>query len=765
MDERQIWRDWNHYHYVNSHGHVAAPGTSSASPDFGGLGMTSSSFQTPFARHTNPSLAFKNPNLPTGYLPVDHQVMEAGQKPPETLPGGQTSVTAYGEETIDPTFRVPVAIDQTQLQYVQQPPGPPGPPEPPSPTGDGQRSPKKAAKKGSQAPRLRKACDSCSKRKVKCNETAPCRPCSQLDIPCTYSRPSRRRGPRNKHADAIRGQLESAAAAMDGAGQSSPTFAAQTLASLAQKPMMSMETICPPALLYRLVDDYFDYIHPLIPFPHEPTFRRALEDRADTANMKFLALLASMLGCLVASNPGRPRQHIQALGLDQVFHDSSVLVNKCRKVAIDAQGPNYVERHHTIEDAAIAYFQALTAGYSYYFQDYIVYMARCVTISKLLRLHHREVPNSNAPGNGNRNEAVMVPGQGKDVVNQEMRKRLFWIIFSTLTSFQQLAVFNEVNQSGNEYELIIPPPTQSLPYPDLPLQVDDAYITPHGVLQVPQDEISELVAFNATMKTYEAVTHTNAMDLAYGPDELFDWEHQKNSIRRSLGIVDGVLGGLPSGFLSTRHTSAVTTQAHDPQYPPPTQGYPELGVDYSTRLGVHREQKKIRVEIQKANYYASHLATRIFLIEKLRKLSDKHHGIDDSVDAALENGSTGNAQGASPNKDRRPVIADESIEDRELLVKDYLKYLEHFDYTYVETNGVGFGLKIRLVLSMIMNIKGYRKSDSYREAEAFLKQIIEFLFRQPESIRQEAMETGISVDDLRARDWATVLQERGRVDA
>ena len=454
--------------------------------------------------------------------------------------------------------------------------------------------------------------------------------------------------------------------------------------------MLSLENICPPVLLNRLVDDYFNYIHPLIPFPHEPTFRRALEDRADTNNMKFLALLASMIGCLVASNPSRPRQHIQALGLDGQFHNSFVLINQCRRVAIDARGPDYLERDLTIEDAAIAYFQALTAGYSYNFQAYTLYMAQCVTISKLLRLHHREDPNSNAPGHGNRNEAVMVPGQGKDVVNQEMRKRLFWIIFSTVSSFQQLGVFKELNASGNEHELIMPPPTRSVPYPDLPLEVDDAYITLHGVLQVPQDEISELVAFNATMKTYEAVTDINAMDLAYGPDELFAWDHQSHSIRRSLGMLDGVLGSLPSEFLLDRRSSPVTTQAHDPQFPPPTQGYPELGVDYSTRVGGHREQKKIRVEIQKANYYASHIATRSYLIEKLRKLSDKHHGIDDSVDVALENGSTGDTQGASPNKDRRPVIADESTEDRDLLIKDLLKYLARFDIAYLEPSGLGF---------------------------------------------------------------------------
>ncbi|KAK3901799.1 hypothetical protein C8A05DRAFT_34495, partial [Staphylotrichum tortipilum] len=55
-----------------------------------------------------------------------------------------------------------------------------------------------------KATRLRRACDMCSQRKVKCDETQPCRPCRELGVDCTFNRSMKRRGPPNKHAEAAK---------------------------------------------------------------------------------------------------------------------------------------------------------------------------------------------------------------------------------------------------------------------------------------------------------------------------------------------------------------------------------------------------------------------------------------------------------------------------------------------------------------------------------------------------------------------------------
>ena len=137
---------------------------------------------------------------------------------------------------------------------------------------------------------------------IQCDETGPpCKSCHALEIPCTFERPSRRRGPPNRHAEAIKRQkLEESQTQSTG----SPTHdAAQSLAALSMPPMLSAESICDIDTLQVLIDDYFLYIHPLIPLPHEPTFREAFRNREDKTNMSFLCLIASMMETLVASFP------------------------------------------------------------------------------------------------------------------------------------------------------------------------------------------------------------------------------------------------------------------------------------------------------------------------------------------------------------------------------------------------------------------------------------------------------------------------------
>lgn len=316
-----------------------------------------------------------------------------------------------------------------------------------------------------------------------------------------------------------------------------------------------------------------------------------------------------------------------------------------------------------------------------------MYLGQCVTISRVLGLHRRGGTRSDL----GRNEAVMVPGQEKDIVHQEFCKRMFWIIFSTVSSFQQMGV--------PARELSIPPPTSSEPYPDLPIEIDDNYITPQAVHPMPQGEISTLVGFNANMKVYKAITDVSAMDLAYGPNELFDWDHQKLTLQRSLDSLNGILGSVPSEFLFTR-SSSPRIQAQNHQYPPPTQGYPELGADYSAETALSKERKKAQTEIQKVNLYAAQMATRSYLMEKYRILRDKYRASHGAVDTAMENGLTGPTSGASSTKDG-PTTVDNTMEDRDFLMKDLLKYLGHLDVTYLEPSG--FGFVRRRPLSTVVN--------------------------------------------------------------
>ena len=200
--------------------------------------------------------------------------------------------------------------------------------------------------------RLRKACDSCSIRKVKCDESGPpCKACAALEIPCTFDRPSRRRGPPNRHAEAIKKRrLESPTGGAVGvfpSASASPTqathathvthatHAAQALAALSyptNPSTLSVEHIAPLDFVELLINDFFTYIHPLCPFPHEPSFRAAFSRREDMHNKQFLALLATMIGSLVASYPRKPREHLKALHKEDMFSNHMALVERCQAV-------------------------------------------------------------------------------------------------------------------------------------------------------------------------------------------------------------------------------------------------------------------------------------------------------------------------------------------------------------------------------------------------------------------------------------------------
>ncbi|KAL8852246.1 MAG: hypothetical protein Q9221_002848 [Calogaya cf. arnoldii] len=685
---------------------------------------------------------------------------DLGHESSEVLPHGfssdaQPQAQLHDQDSIDPTFRLQSApTEQSPLQQLQQThhesPSTPVVPQ----------TPDKGKKKGGsgQGPRLRKACDGCSKRKVKCDEHQPCKACIALTIPCVFTRPSKRRGPRNRAADAIREQLMNSANGNHPSQSNSPTYAARTLASLAQQPVPSADNICPPSLLNRFVDDYFSFIHPLLPIPHELSFRAALAAREDLNSPTFLALLASMIGCLVASVPRRPRQHILDLQMEAAFPNSGILIERCRRTALEARGSGYLDRPQTIEDAMIALFQAFIGAYSWHWDICRLYMGQCVTICRVLEIHRRDGPGTeaavqaataaatNAIATGNVREDMMPPLPKTDVVLQELCKRMFWIVFSTVASFQQLGV--------SARELNVPPPTASEPYPDLPLEIDDGYIMPQGARPMPEGEISKLAGFNAIMQVYKACADVGAMDVVYGGSDPSARPHQKAVLLRSLDSVEGVLGITPSIFLS-RQKGSSNEAARQPDYPLPTPGYVGHGVLVPFQTDGPNQQKETAIEIQKANLYGAQLATRSYLLQKCLNLPEDFHSNNNLSTSQEESGENANADVGSINKNK--AASDDGLtEGRDRLLKDMLSLLQNLDLTYIEPDGLSFTNRVNQARLTLEATPSERKSDFHRGVEKYLQRLVDFLVNT-QRVGPGTVE-GIGEEELRARQWAEILQ-------
>lgn len=144
--------------------------------------------------------------------------------------------------------------------------------------------------------RNQNACDTCRNRRVKCrfaDGEVVCDGCRFLGVPCTSDRPRRKRGPPNRHAHFQ-------------ANTSLPSDTGHGAASDAGTPSLSIESpvqspepgilslLAPESLIYSVVDDWFEHIHPLAPILHRRQFLSRLRN-GDTSNPVFCGLVISVL--------------------------------------------------------------------------------------------------------------------------------------------------------------------------------------------------------------------------------------------------------------------------------------------------------------------------------------------------------------------------------------------------------------------------------------------------------------------------------------
>lgn len=543
--------------------------------------------------------------------------------------------------------------------------------------------------------RLRKACDACSIRKVKvrtcplnstnpansqCDTSGPpCRSCASLDIPCTYERPSRRRGPPNRHAEEIKKRkLEDTPADSPASSDSavpaiSPANITSSVSSLA-----SAESICSLSTLRLLIDDYFIYIHPLVPVPHEPTFRAAFERREDTTNPSFLALVASMIGTLVASFPRRPKLHLRAEAERAAFPHSVALVKKCHDVAVQARGTGYLDRNATVYDAAISYFLGLSAGYIYDFRRCRIYLAECRTLLHVYDLCREPKGDLLSPTTRTSSASHIShdpTGEALEyrfsIIERELGRRLFYTTLVGYRSLQQMG--------STDTKLHHPAETPTERYPPLPLEVDDKYLFPTHVEVQPAQIVARLVGFNANVRVYSSYNSLSAWEAAFGSGQPMDWERQRTIIWECLQKAKAVVVSVP----------------------------PELSVQWAQTSPVtpdrtlEEQARAIQYEIQKANIYASQLATRSYLVEKYWRLYETCRMYHKCSSSELETPGTPRsmvkteANGvdtltASQNHARSDYIGRMMAEERQLVIRDLFVLLRSINEVNMEPNGASF---------------------------------------------------------------------------
>ncbi|KAJ0419131.1 hypothetical protein BJY00DRAFT_171185 [Aspergillus carlsbadensis] len=577
-----------------------------------------------------------------------------------------------------------------------------------------------------QRTRLQKACDACSIRKVKCDTTGPpCRSCASLNIPCTYERPTRRRGPPNRHAEAFKKQrlgdpsfAASNSPSPDHTSQLSPSLTGSSIPVTSSA--ISLESICALPTIRLLIDDYFTYIHPLVPVPHEPTYRAALNQREDLNSPTFLALTAGMIGSLVASFPRRPKLHLKPEER-RAYPHSTALVKRCRDIAVQARGSGYLDRPPTVYDAAISYFLGLCSGYVWNVRACRMYFAECMTmihVYHLCSLHSTRLPSVDptSPASASSMQSHDTPNDAPaSIIELELGRRLF---YTTLVGYRTLQ-----QMGSHDAAIHVPPETPTERYPPLPMEIDDEYIFSDHVVQQPAHTVSRLVGFNANVRVYSSYNPISAWETAFGAGQIFDWDRQRVVIYECLQKSKLALANVP------KELSLYTTEGPNLDQEEDV----KMTLDHydSESLGL----RHVQYEIQKANIYASQLATRSYLVEKYWSLHSawKMYHPQSHQPAPITSPS------GNEGSDSADHINNIMVDERRLVIRDLFVLLQSVNEINMEPNGASVTSKIRLIASTLLDLSSSTvpatpsvagpQSLTRQEAEAYLYRFIETLVR------------------------------------
>jgi hypothetical protein len=201
-----------------------------------------------------------------------------------------------------------------------------------------------------------------------------------------------------------------------------------------------------------------------------------------------------------------------------------------------------------------------------------------------------------------------------------------------------------------------------------------------------------ITGFNINVRIYLSYSSLATAEMAFGIDEIFDWDRQQQILAQSLQRCRQILDSLPE-VLKVRAKPGKDggVEQQKPYYPPMPEysGMRDPAADIHHRPEAHDLR---RYEIQKANIYASHLATRSHLVEKYFLQLDKYQRSKNQAGAQ----STTNVLAAGIDRFVSGTTTDAEAlektmsEEREQVVKDLLVVLGSIDMVNMEPNGDSF---------------------------------------------------------------------------
>lgn len=240
----------------------------------------------------------------------------------------------------------------------------------------------------------------------------------------------------------------------------------------------------------------------------------------------------------------------------------------------------------------------------------------------------------------------------------------------------------------------------------MPLEVDDQYIYVSHVDPQPACLVSELTGFNLNIQIYMTCIPLNTMEMAYGIDEVFDWNRQKRVLENCLQAVKHALDGSPKELMLTPGSQPGEFKGENRRYIQPVQHFHGVSDGSGSAAGhdhmnLQGSRRSIQYEIQKANIYVSQLGTRSYLVEKYWNLLDAYETKVRSRDSSATSPGTQSSPGVMASgldavmRGMTGIGGYEMVEshmstERETIVKDLLRVLGSISQVNMEPNGGSF---------------------------------------------------------------------------
>lgn len=278
--------------------------------------------------------------------------------------------------------------------------------------------------------------------------------------------------------------------------------------------------------------------------------------------------------------------------------------------------------------------------------------------------------------------------------------------------------------------MVIAPSTPSLPYPAYPENVDDIYVLANEIHHPQDGTVTLLTGFRFAIDIYTTMNGVVSLELAYGMSTL-PWPDQRTLLRDGLLAAKSITDNLPPELQLGNHGDESGTLASFDesglQYVPPAwpNGQPAHDLRNVIKNQPNR-RRQLQYEIQKANIFASQLATRSYFVELYFNLRDVYLGEQQQQNGGV--GGPSEEEKAAQDADDKDIYEFMSAE-RELIVQNLLTVLGSISQRNMEPNGGSLINKIRQVASTLLNDAPERKGPFAMKSEEALSQLISILMK------------------------------------